>query len=360
MYHKCFLSDNNIMKNYEDLIKRIYACSKCGLCRAVCPVFELTKTEKSIPRGKFILANAVLKGETPYNKEVSEFFNDCLFCGKCTNFCPTAIETPLVTAALNRKYGKKGFCTFSQNFFFKILSFFTKKFKPFEKQPSNAEIYLFEDCMSRYVDDSETKSVVKIFEHFGHAVRKVDCGCCKIDEFFEGKTPEKTIKSIKNRIPETTKALLYSCDTCGFALKTYAEEFEELAYLKNKIFSVTEYFEKITKTELKISCKKPLKVVFHCPCRGTGIPNVLKQISKLQLVELSEKCCGFGGKFFFEHPIKSLKLMKKRANEIKQKNPEFVITTCMLCKFGLSIALAGSNARITGLYEFLNRHCKID
>ena len=43
------------MKLIKDYSEEVYKCSKCGLCQAVCPVFEATGLETAVSRGKFTL-----------------------------------------------------------------------------------------------------------------------------------------------------------------------------------------------------------------------------------------------------------------------------------------------------------------
>ena len=39
----------------NDKIKEeIYKCSKCGLCKSVCPIYLATKNEMYSPRGRYI------------------------------------------------------------------------------------------------------------------------------------------------------------------------------------------------------------------------------------------------------------------------------------------------------------------
>ncbi|HGE72161.1 TPA: (Fe-S)-binding protein, partial [Candidatus Poribacteria bacterium] len=44
------------------LIDEIKDCSKCGICRAVCPIFFIVNDEVMSPRGRVSLVEAMLEG----------------------------------------------------------------------------------------------------------------------------------------------------------------------------------------------------------------------------------------------------------------------------------------------------------
>lgn len=73
------------------MTKRIYLigvrymvdCSKCGLCRAVCPVYLAVLKESSSPRGKAIFKE---------NGKLSDLFYMCTLCGMCKKNCPIEVD----------------------------------------------------------------------------------------------------------------------------------------------------------------------------------------------------------------------------------------------------------------------------
>lgn len=74
-------------------------CMKCGNCQAVCPIYQETKSEANVARGKIKLAEAVLKGEL----ELTPGFNDkmfkCLLCKTCMENCPCGVQLDRVVLA---------------------------------------------------------------------------------------------------------------------------------------------------------------------------------------------------------------------------------------------------------------------
>jgi len=51
------------MKRLSDFEKQIHKCSKCGLCQAECPVYQVTGNDCTVSRGQFVMLKAVLDGD---------------------------------------------------------------------------------------------------------------------------------------------------------------------------------------------------------------------------------------------------------------------------------------------------------
>ena len=76
--------------------KGIYACSRCGICRAkytetvryVCPVREHTGGfEHYFGRGRVQIARGIIEEELTYSDALAEVASTCLLCGNCREQC---------------------------------------------------------------------------------------------------------------------------------------------------------------------------------------------------------------------------------------------------------------------------------
>jgi fumarate reductase (CoM/CoB) subunit B len=74
-------------KNIEIDKVSIKNCSFCGMCKSVCPVFQVLLKEKISPRGKVILTK---------EEEIDKSFFVCTLCGACKEFCPNDISLPMI------------------------------------------------------------------------------------------------------------------------------------------------------------------------------------------------------------------------------------------------------------------------
>src|SRR3989304_5456215 len=72
--------------------KAITQCSRCGFCRAVCPIFELTKRPVTNARGKMILLKEIMEGKLPVTEGVAQAFLRCRACMNCTVTCPSGVD----------------------------------------------------------------------------------------------------------------------------------------------------------------------------------------------------------------------------------------------------------------------------
>ncbi|HKB87357.1 MAG TPA: 4Fe-4S dicluster domain-containing protein, partial [Ignavibacteriaceae bacterium] len=74
------LPNNNILLNVLPNDDVLAQCIHCGLCLATCPTYSLTQLERSSPRGRIRLINAIAKGEMRITDTFSYEMNYCLDC----------------------------------------------------------------------------------------------------------------------------------------------------------------------------------------------------------------------------------------------------------------------------------------
>ena len=66
--------------------------TRCGMCQAVCPVFEQTKKEADVARGKLALLDGLMKNSFPNADGVKKRLDRCLLCGSCAANCPSGVN----------------------------------------------------------------------------------------------------------------------------------------------------------------------------------------------------------------------------------------------------------------------------
>ncbi|MHB1686171.1 MAG: (Fe-S)-binding protein [Ignavibacteriaceae bacterium] len=67
-------------------------CMHCGMCLATCPTYELTKHERSSPRGRIRMVKAVARGEMEISQIFADEMNFCLDCQACETACPAGVK----------------------------------------------------------------------------------------------------------------------------------------------------------------------------------------------------------------------------------------------------------------------------
>jgi len=84
-------------------------CIHCGLCLATCPTYEMTKLERSSPRGRIRMIRAVAKGEMTVTPIFAEEMNFCLDCQACETACPAGVEYGKMLEAARVIVDKSGY-----------------------------------------------------------------------------------------------------------------------------------------------------------------------------------------------------------------------------------------------------------
>jgi glycolate oxidase iron-sulfur subunit len=83
---------DRIAQSLRALDTLLSACTRCGACQAVCPVFSRTGREADVARGKLALLDGLAAKlfETPDG--VMERLDRCLLCGTCAARCPAGVR----------------------------------------------------------------------------------------------------------------------------------------------------------------------------------------------------------------------------------------------------------------------------
>jgi glycolate oxidase iron-sulfur subunit len=81
-----------VNKPPEPLKSLIDKCFRCGLCRAVCPVFSQVGREPAVARGKLQVTRAMLEGEGEAPEVALFFLSRCMTCGLCQQTCPADVQ----------------------------------------------------------------------------------------------------------------------------------------------------------------------------------------------------------------------------------------------------------------------------
>ena len=86
------LSANKNLLNVLPSDDVLSQCIHCGLCLSVCPTYDMTKLERSSPRGRIKLIKSVARGELPVTEIFSYEMNFCLDCQACETACPAGVK----------------------------------------------------------------------------------------------------------------------------------------------------------------------------------------------------------------------------------------------------------------------------
>ena len=83
----------------EELKRELDKCSRCGMCKANCPVFKIVLKESYGPRGRAILIS---------EERLNGLLYYCTLCKSCEVLCPVGIKLPEIIREARERMVKSG------------------------------------------------------------------------------------------------------------------------------------------------------------------------------------------------------------------------------------------------------------
>ncbi|WP_297455401.1 (Fe-S)-binding protein [Persephonella sp.] len=371
-----------------------HQCVKCSACRSVCPTYSVVKQERSSPRGRLALAEAVVDGVLPLTEEIAQQWNECAMCRRCEWICPNEVEykdimfraramaeekkkskfDPVKTAvyqglamtgnfvtkvsmkfapSLMNAYGKmfkKDVPEYNAVFLNTGIPKFTKLLpkptaKPFglrgvEVKPEKPKgrLLFFTGCMIDAFYGKTGESVIKLMEKAGYeVVVPENIRCCGAPQLYGGYVElfEKLYKHNKEEIDKYEfDYIVVACPTCGGALQ------EEYGY------PVKDFAEILREEGYLVFKGEGERVTFHFPCHSytamSTDPNVyrdlLKGVIDAEYVEGEDAmmCCGFAGYFSVSNYEVATEIQKRKVKDIEKTQAQYVLSDCPGCIFNIA------------------------
>ena len=352
------------MRELKDFKNRIHKCSKCGLCQAVCPVYQVTGNDCSVSRGQFVMLKGVINGDLKMSGHINRYLDLCLKCGACSKACPSGINVVDVIVSAKSEYFKTHFfervVSFVQRYFvfgllFNVLHLFRPqiKSKKFDKK-----VLYFGGCRSKWKGDV---SLVKILNSMGIEVINPNFSCCGIPLFTRGDIDgfnryiEDFVKILKKYNINEIVTTCASCEKTLNDYKRWVDDKDLKEYLSN--ITVQNVYGYIRGNKLCLKLKKQCSVTYHKPCNidnFTDIEWILKNTENLNYVEMRDydKCCGLNG----IPKAKEFRIMKEifksKRNNIINTDVESVLTSCLGCEVALKFYSFGAY-KTFDMLEFL-------
>jgi len=81
-----------LIRMMKTLDQQVAQCSRCGICQSVCPLYNITKNESDVARGKLMLLDGLMRAFFKDPKGVAKRLDQCLLCGSCAANCPRGVN----------------------------------------------------------------------------------------------------------------------------------------------------------------------------------------------------------------------------------------------------------------------------
>ena len=267
---------NQLATLIRELEDQLTVCMKCGMCQAVCPLYDQTGREADVARGKLALLDALGREMLDDPEGVSERLSRCLLCGSCAANCPSGVKvleifvkarailagymglSPVKRAVLRGMLAHPGLFDRLAEWGGRFGSVFSKPINemvgtscarftaplvgdrhfvppartPFHKiQPrldtpagaSGHRVALFVGCLLDKLFPRVAEATVSVLSHHGVGIQMPDGqACCGIPAISSGdlKTFERLVRHNLSRFDETrVDYLVTSCATCTATIK---------------------------------------------------------------------------------------------------------------------------------------------
>jgi len=352
----------------------IEACTRCGECLKVCPVYTQRNEEEIDPRGKIQAFKSFIRSQyglwakifgpkkldEEKLKKFSEMVYRCTLCGECSVSCPVSIDAKHLWTALRETLVEMGhFPEAAKRMKANVLKAhnvsgdeneertewleFLDELPDHQYKKEKAEVAFFVGCVASFFP-----LVQKIPLAFVEILNKAEIDftllggeewCCGFPLIGAGmkKEAEVLIQHNLEIVKEKgVKRVAFACPSC---YHTWMEEYKTDV----EIFHSTQFIKKLI-DERKITFKeKKIKVTYHDPCdlgRASGVyeapREILRAIPGVELIEMENnreqcKCCGGGGNLEMVDPDLSAALAQAKIDEIQATGADTVITACQQC-----------------------------
>jgi Fe-S oxidoreductase len=343
--------------------KAVIQCSRCGFCRAVCPVFDVSKRAAANARGKMILLKEVMDGKLPVTEGIAQALLRCTTCMNCTVNCPSGVEPEEVIRTARRDMVGLGYDNL-----FKAMGEVVEKhgniYGEHERhdwghKKGKAPCVLFVGCVGTYREEESVAETISLLGLLGVDFTMVDEVCCSgVLEDVGYKVKEEMARHNVREIQKTGARTLIT--TCPYCYRVFAEHpsYKDLGL---EVAHITQFLK-----DFDFGVKTERKVTYHDPCdlgRHSGIYEEPREIIRRVAPNFVEPertrenamCCGSGGGFRGTFPRDSLRIARNRLDRIiEETGAEILLTECPSCLHNFRNAkLRRQKIEIYNITEFI-------
>lgn len=353
----------------EKFRDQVLRCSSCGFCRAVCPVFGLTKRPALNARGKMLVLKEVMEGTIPLDDELIETLFQCTTCASCAKNCPSGVNVPEIIKSVRKDMVSLGSCHPAFTGMNRVLQEHTNIYgeeapPDFERQRNRkAKHVFFIGCVGSYREEEATTQTLDLLDSLKVDYTLIDEACCSgVLEDLGHSLNAAHAEANRERILAT------GCSTiitgCPYCFRTFTER-PEYGELKEKGIRVVHISQFLSAHDFGVSTDK--RVTYHDPCdlgRHAGIyeepRNTIRKIAA-NFVELPSNrvgalCCGAGGGVRGAYPGNSIAMARRRLEEVDAVGAEVLLTECNSCVHNLGNAkLRSQKFKVYTTTQFIRR-----
>jgi Fe-S oxidoreductase len=353
-------------KKYSD---QLFRCSSCGFCRAVCPVFGITKRPAYNARGKMLILKEVMEGTLELNDELVETLFQCTTCANCAANCPSGVNPPEIIKQARKDMVNIGSCHPAFKGMNEVLNKSTniyaeEKAQDFDREKKAvAEYVYFVGCVGLYREDEATKAALELLERLEVDFTLIEEVCCSgvLEDVGYSINDELASKNVERILATGAKTVITGCPYCTrtFNNKTQYSGLRENGVQVIHIAQFLKNFDLAVKTDKVVTYHDPCDLGRHCGIYEEPrdiIRKIAPNFVEMRHHHANSLCCGAGGGVRGAFAKNSITMARKRLEEVEEIDAEVVLTECNSCVHNLGNAkLRAQKFKIFTTTEFLNR-----
>jgi heterodisulfide reductase subunit D len=353
------------------------ACTCCGKCLRVCPIFKVGKYKDR--RTIEIMESVIeLVKNGNYSQEAEYTVTSCMGCGVCTASCPVSIVPLFIFRAGVQALTMQGkapppLLLSNRALEFSDVEIYLPEVQWIEEvplEPEPVEVVLFPGC-DAFQWPLQVKTLIDIFNKMKVSFvtlwgRNLCCGAREYlsNNFERGdELAKKLIGAISAFSP---KKAVFICGQCYY----------QFAHALPRIFDISfepQYLpeflsDNLRKIEFAERIEKVITLHDSCSC-SRAIRNceparkLLQSISGIIFVEMEQNredspCCG--GLTNDRYPERTLPIRKKRMDEVEVLGAEILVSDCIACCANYSLLKEKYSFEVISLITLLGRAMGIE
>jgi len=347
---------------------QVLRCSSCGFCRAICPLFGLTKRPALNARGKMLVLKEVMDGSIDLNDELVETLFQCTTCAGCAELCPSGVSVPDIIKQVRKDMVFVGSCHPVFEGMNDVLQKHTNIYgedepEDFERERNKpAEYVFFIGCVGSYREDEPTMATLDLLDHFRVDYTLIDEVCCSGVLEDVGYEINKNLaqRNIDLILDTGAKTVITGCPYCSrtFNNKT---PYDRLKNEKVKVIHISQLlkdFDPGVKTDKLVTYHDPCDLGRHCGIYEEPreiIRKIAPNFVEMRHNQANALCCGAGGGVRGAYAKNSIAMARRRLEEVEEIQAEVLLTECNSCVHNLDNAkLRAQKFRICTTAQFVN------
>ena len=211
----------------------------------------------------------------------------------------------------------------------------------------------FVGCAGLYLTPQVAEAAIRVLNKHNAKVVIPEFVCCGMPAYGYGDTESVCAAARRNiDLAQSLEvdAIITTCATCGSMLKRYSDILADDADYSAKASSFADKVKDISEFLIDIGLITEMgtlkhRVTYHDPChlgrfqKVTSQPRqILQSIPGVEFIEMAESnmCCGAAGSFSLGHYDLSMKVLKRKAENVARTGADLLVTCCPGCSMQLA------------------------